>query len=260
MECQEAQTFIDGYHDGELDLVRSLELERHLSDCPACARANETHGALQSMLQDPALYYRASDSLRQRVRSSLRAADPEATPIPLFSRRWLAVAASIALAAGIAFMVLRISRGPSADDLLASEVVSDHVRSLMGQEVHLWDVKSENPHTVKPWFAGKLDYSPPVIDLKDDGYPLAGGRLDLVNGRPVAALVYRRSQHVINLFVWPASGAGEGGVKVETKNGFNVAYWNEAGMTCWAVSDASEPALRQFADLFQKQRSASTQP
>lgn len=260
MECQEAQTFLDGYLDGELDLARSLELEQHLGECSACARSSATHGALRSMLHDPSLYHRAPEVLRQRVRSGVRAADRAASPFPLFSRRWLALAACVALIAGGVVVLLLMSSGRSPEDLLASEVVSDHVRSLMGQEVHLWDVKSENPHTVKPWFAGKLDYSPPVVDLKDDGYPLAGGRLDLVNGRPVAALVYRRSQHVINLFVWPANSAGDEGVKMETKNGYNVAYWTKSGMTCWAVSDANEAALRQFADLFERQRPATTQP
>jgi anti-sigma factor RsiW len=140
---------------------------------------------------------------------------------------------------------------PGAEERLAREVVAAHVRSLMAD--HLMDIASSDQHTVKPWIAGKLDFSPPVEDLSAQGYPLAGGRLDYVGGRGVMALVYRRHAHVINLFVWPHALAADSGVRSDSIQGYNVAHFNRAGMAFWAASDLSRDEFKTFVGLVRDQ-------
>ena len=167
----------------------------------------------------------------------------------MFSWRWLAVAGSLAVAAIIITVLVFIQSGPARDDLLAQEIVSSHVRSLMAN--HLNDVASSDQHTVKPWFEGKLDFSPPVTDLTARGFPLVGGRLDYIGNRPVAALVYQRRQHFINLFVWPSADESESRSKMGIRQGYNLIHWNRAGMSYWAVSDLNINELQEFAQALQ---------
>ena len=155
-----------------------------------------------------------------------------------------AFATAAALMLVIVFFVFRSQ--PSNDDLIANELVSDHVRSMMVD--HLADVPSTDQHTVKPWFDGKLDYSPPVTDLASQGFPLTGGRLDYAAGRPIAALVYQRRLHPINLFVFPTTEA-DSRPKTSTRQGFNVVHWTRQGMTFWAISDLNSDELQQFAQF-----------
>jgi len=185
------------------------------------------------------------------VRDALRraAADESGTKERDTNWRWLAIAASILLAASLAWNVSRLRPGIAENDLVAQGVLSDHIRSLMGE--HLLDVPSTDQHTVKPWFNGKLDFSPEVKDFAAEGFPLVGGRLDYLMNRNVAALVYRRRQHVINLFTWPSDSPAV----VEdhfSRNGYNVVRWTHGGMTYWAVSDLNLNELEQFRDLYRK--------
>ena len=248
MICKDTQNLLDGYMDGELDLLNNLRIERHLQDCPACARAYQNHKTLRSALGDGSLYFNAPAKLRERVRRDLRAGREEPRPTVL-SWRWLAAGLSFALVASIVLVLVLIQSGPARDDLLAQEVVSSHVRSLMAN--HLTDVASTDQHTVKPWFEGKLDFAPPVVDLGAQGFPLVGGRLDYIGDRPVAALVYQRRQHFINLFVWPSADAQGGGSKMVVRQGYNLIRWNSAGMTHWAVSDLNISELQEFAQALQ---------
>jgi anti-sigma factor RsiW len=153
----------------------------------------------------------------------------------------------MAAAALVVLLLVPYFTGPSSDELLTQEVVASHIRSLMAN--HLADVPSTDEHTVKPWFNGKVDFSPPVSDLAKDGFPLVGGRLDYLNSRPVAALVYQRDKHVINVFVWPSDKSAPSGAPINTQQGYHVIRWASAGVNFWVVSDLEASQLTKFADL-----------
>jgi anti-sigma factor RsiW len=253
MNCKDAQNLIDGYVDRELDPVRDLEIERHLQECTVCSQGYKNHQALRNELKTSSLYFKSPADLQRRIQLSLRkAAKAEAVP-RVVPWRWLSVAASMAAAAIVVLSLVPFLRGPSADDLLTGEVISSHVRSLMGN--HLADVSSSDQHTVKPWFNGKVDFSPPVEDLTKQGFPLVGGRLDYISNRPVAALVYQRRKHFINLFIWPSAHDSEVDTKTVTRQGYNLFHWTKSGMTYWAASDLERSELQEFVRLLQNQAS-----
>ncbi len=249
MNCQDTQNLMNGYTDGELDLMRNLEIEQHLQECQACTRDYRSHQSLRSVINDDSLYFKAPANLRKRVRLAVREANKDEPRSSIFSWRWLSVAASAALVAIIIWSFVSMESNPTTENLLAQEVVSSHVRSLMAN--HLTDVPSSDQHTVKPWFDGKLDFAPPVADLTAQGFPLVGGRLDYIGNRPVAALVYQRRQHFINLFIWLSTKDAESGNKIMTRQGYNLSRWNKSGMTYWAVSDLNLSELQEFARALQ---------
>ena len=242
MTCQELQTMRDAYLDGELDLARSLEIEKHLRECASCARSHEELRSLQMAMKSVTLRFATPPGLERRVRSAVRGESEAGWS--LFRWRWLIPSVSLAVLA-IIVSGLFLSR-TSTDDLVASEIVAGHVRSLMAPS-HLIDVLSEDPHTVKPWFDGKLDFSPPVKDLTQQGFPLYGGRLDYIANRPVAALVYQRRKHFVNVFIWPASTASEMKPTAQARQGYNLIHGTNSGMTYWIVSDLNLAELQQFA-------------
>lgn len=252
MDCPNAQTLIDGYFDGELDLVRNLEIEEHLRSCTACSRSYQGRRALRDAVRSNSVYFRAPAELRQRIQQSLR----QAAGMPSTSRRtpwqWIRVAAPLAAAALVVLMLAPVFRGPSLETMVTEEVVSSHIRSLMAN--HLADVPSSDEHTVKPWFNGKLDFSPPVDDLASQGFPLVGGRLDYIDHRPVAAVVYRRNKHFINVFLWPADKrTPRDGARVSFQ-GYHVRHWERAGTVYWTVSDLEQSELEKFVVLLQDTR------
>lgn len=249
MNCRDNQNLLDGYLDGELDLVGHLEIERHLQDCHNCAQIQQNDQVLQLAINDGSLYFNAPANLQKRVRLAVRKAGKGEPQRGVLSWRWLSVAASAAVVALIIWAIISIQSRPAADDLLAQEVVSGHVRSMMAN--HLTDVPSSDNHTVKPWFDGKLDFAPPVTDLTAQGFPLIGGRLDYIGNKPVAALVYQRRQHFINLFIWLSNENSESGNKMMTRQGYNLIRWNKSGMTFWIVSDLNLSELQQFAQVVQ---------
>jgi anti-sigma factor RsiW len=248
MSCGERADLLQAYVDGELDLVRSLEMEQHLSQCPDCTAAAESQRALQSALRDPAMYFEPPKHLEKRIRAELGTAE-RVTTTRRFGWRWLAAAAALPSMA-LAGALLVMSRTPSAGDLLDQEIVSAHVRSLLAN--HLTDVSSSDQHTVKPWFDGRLDFSPEVRDLASDGYPLVGGRLDYVGQRTVAALVYRRRQHSINVFVWPEPEEKGGGAGETSTRGYNLIRWSRSRTSYSAVSDLNLAELRIFVRDLQR--------
>jgi anti-sigma factor RsiW len=246
---------VPGYLDGELDLVRTIEMETHLKSCTACARELENQQALRDALRRGSLAYAAPPSLRDRIQSSLQDSTAPKTPERANARhgfqiwRWAAAFAVLALCSVTAWQLLPGLRGPSDNQRIAAEVFASHVRSLEAN--HLLDVASTDQHTVKPWFDGKLDFSPPVEDLAGDGYPLVGGRLDYLEGREVAALVYQRRKHFINVFVWPDASGLTSAPAMESKQGYNLMRWSRGGFHFWAASDVSAPDLAEFARLLQ---------
>lgn len=252
MACEHARELLHGYLDGELDLVTNLELQRQLQSCPECAQVYEQQKALRSTLRNPGLAFKAPPGLQDRIRLQIAQADTDRMPRPVRGQRrialWLPIAASLLLAALLGWS-LSNTRSRPADDVLARQVVASHVRSLMA--AHLTDVLSSDSHTVKPWFTGKLDFSPPVKDLAPQGFPLVGGRLDYLE-RPVAALVYRRRQHVINVFIWPSGSDARVSSPIESRQGFQSLRWTSSGMNYWAISDLNAGELRQLTQLLQQ--------
>ena len=164
---------------------------------------------------------------------------------------WLGLAAAIILAAIIAFNVVPRAQRPEADQFLATQLIASHARSLMAN--HLTDVASSDQHTVKPWLDAKLDFAPAVVDLSEKGFPLIGGRLDYLDNRPVAALIYQRRQHFLNLFVWPLGPGRAGSTKAMTRQGYQLLHWVDSDLNYWAVSDINEKELQQFKQLFEEQ-------
>jgi anti-sigma factor RsiW len=209
---------------------------------------SELSGAIKAF----ATRYQAPPALRDRVTTALRAAEPARPAAARGASRapwwqWASMGAVFASGAVVAWTLSLFLATQGEIAQLSDDVVADHVRSLM--VAHLTDVASSNQHTVKPWFSGKLDYTPPVRDLSREGFPLTGGRLDYLNGRSVAALVYRRRLHTINLFVWPCDDATTSGVRRLTRRGYNIVNWCNGGMQFWAVSDLNAAEMQTFSQL-----------
>jgi anti-sigma factor RsiW len=200
---------------------------------------------LASAIQNGALRFKAPPRLKRNVQAAIRAANPEAKH-SIFDWRW---ASGLAAAVLIIVVSLQLAK-PSKQALLVDDIVSNHVRSLMAN--HITDVASSDSHTVKPWFGGKLDYSPPTKDLTEQGFRLIGGRLDYLDNRPVAALVYQRSQHFINLFVWPSNDTSTTQEDPITRQGYNLIHWTQSGMTYWLVSELNLMELSECARLLKE--------
>jgi anti-sigma factor (TIGR02949 family) len=248
MVCRDVLDRLSPFWDDELDPVASREIAQHLESCPSCAAACARQQQLSESLRANLEYHRAPELLRARVLSQTRAA---AQPDGGARRRgaaqpwrWLSVAAAVVAVAGGTWLAASLPRA-GENDAITREAVSNHIRSLMAS--HLEDVASTDQHTVKPWFNGKLDFSPPVADFSAAGYPLVGGRLDYLHGRTVAALVYQHRKHIINVFVWPVADAREALTPAATQQGFHVVRGTHARMAYWLVSDLNPEELAAFA-------------
>lgn len=245
MNCPEAPN-LHPYFDDELDEARRAAFAAHLAVCPECSRELEVQKALRAGFQGGSFRYTAPAGLAQRVQSALGASRARRLRRPV--RQWLAVAAALLVGVGVgaAGMYFATNRKPQTNADLPHDLVAAHVRSLMAD--HLEDVKSTDQHAVKPWFNGQVDFSPPVKDFKDQGYPLLGGRIDYVDERPTAALVYGRAKHIINLFIWPAEGDASTPQSL-SRRGYNLLHWTQSGLEFWAVSDLNREELIEFARL-----------
>ncbi|MDR3709392.1 MAG: anti-sigma factor [Capsulimonadaceae bacterium] len=245
MNCKDMESLIHGYMDGELDPLTNQSVERHIEGCTSCARDLANFRELRSGLRLPGVYLHAPAEMERRVLSQIPHSAVSNANRALNWRSLLAFASACVVLLSV-WVVGSRQHNPNPDDAAATEVVASHVRSLMAD--HLVDVRSSDKHTVKPWFAGKLDYSPPVQLLAGTEFPLAGGRLDYLDGQPVAALVYRHKKHTINLFVWPQMSANP---RFETSaiRGYNLVHWSDHGMTHWATSDMTARDLLDFAHL-----------
>jgi anti-sigma factor RsiW len=240
--------------DGELDAAAAAALAAHHATCPVCQAAAAELAQARALIGAQPLYQAMPDDVRARIIAQIAAAQPRHATIdsPRTAHRglgmwrgWWTGAAGFGLgaacAAGLSFLIL-VPQQPG----LVGQVVASHIRAL--QPGHLEDVPSTDQHTVKPWFDGRIDFAPPVKDLATQSFPLRGGRLDYVDGRPVAALVYQHAKHFIDLFVWPAPAGAAQPPQTATRQGYNVVHWRQDGMTLWAVSDMEADLLRKFAE------------
>jgi len=264
MNCDDFRSLVDPYVDGELDLVRILEFEGHVKECPVCGPMLERRRSVCAAVREAPLRFFPSQRFKREVLGKLRAvaddspttgATPPENP-PEAVRRWswpswFAGIASGAVIAAVLIGLLPRFTGPSREDAMVRELIGCHVRSLMAG--HLTDVETSNQHVVKPWFNGRLDFSPATRDFSGQGFPLIGGRLDYAANRAVAALVYRRALHPINLFVWPSAGTAVTGPGVVTRQGYNLVRWIKGGTAYCLVSDLNVNELRDFAGLIQKE-------
>lgn len=240
---------IDAYLDGELGLERSVEVEAHLAACALCRADHETRRAVSGAVKAGAPYFAAPEGLRRAVMAGINAAPATAARRPRPMLRHLALAASLLVAVGLSAGVTTWILQPGATDLVAQEVESSYIRSLLVKD-RLIDVASSDEHTVKPWLNRQLDFSPPVHDFTEQGFALIGGRLDYVASRNVAVLVYRHRQHVLNLMIWPdGGGAAATPVQAATRQGHNLLHWRQGGMSYWAISDLNPADIAAFADL-----------
>ena len=245
MNCAESRLLLHADADGELDVANSLELELHLKTCAACAGEKQAVHSLKTVLRHSALRYDAPESLRNEIRRKARtsAGTTSMRFNPLLLWKSLAFGAT-----AFAVLVILLRPAMSDRDQLLSDAVASHVRSLMVE--HLTDVASSDQHTVKPWFNGKLDFAPEVKDFATQGFPLVGGRLDFLGDRAVAALVYRRNRHFINVFVWSAAHTGSGKEKIEKRRGYSIISHEANGLNYCLVSDLNEKELAELANLF----------
>jgi anti-sigma factor (TIGR02949 family) len=252
MECDEARPRLDAYLDGEVGAADRALLREHIGGCAECGPEAAALQRLRNEIRRTAPDYRAPAALRSQLRRALDREARETGGMRMAAPRrlapgWLAYAASILLAVALGSGGTFLLTGERQQNTIANDVIDSHLRSLLG--THLTDVVSSDKHTVKPWFAGRTDLSPPGVDLAGQGFPLVGGRLDLIGGRPVPALVYRAGKHIINVFVLPARPGDF--AETLTRRGYTLHHWTEGDLGYWAVSDASPEEFGKFERLFQ---------
>ena len=249
MSCEFAPTRLHAYLDGELDAAGSADFNQHLQTCSICSAALGKEETLRRALEESRLYSRAPAGLKLRIQESL--------PGPTDDKRvrgwwrWVVVVAAALIAATLSWRQFGPTDRQSYDRAAMVAAVDAHLRSL--QPGHLLDVQSTDQHTVKPWFDGKLDFAPSVVNSASDGFPLVGGRLDYLNNRPVAALVYQRRKHFINVFIWPVQNGDASEAKPISREGYQLLHWVDRDLNYWAVSDVSGNELVALKELIEKQ-------
>lgn len=249
MNCAEAEVLLHALIDGELDAGHAREVEAHAESCAACAEKLAAFRAMRKTMRAAALKETAPPHLRSRLEQALTPPAPTAVPArnlfrptrrSFFGGFALGAGLSAAIAAALVLTIVPNNQGPAIADAL----LSAHLRSLQGD--HLLDVATSDQHTVKPWFNGRLDVAPPVVDLTAEGFTLLGGRLDYLEGEPVAAIVYQRRKHVINLFIARHSAVKPAGAPSASAQGYNIRHWSQNGLDLWAVSDLAGGELDEF--------------
>jgi anti-sigma factor RsiW len=246
MTCAEAEILLHALLDGELDAGHAHDVETHEGNCPRCAAQLRAYREMQQAMLAAPLRFTAPTSLRRRIERALPSAPPRvASRRSMLKGFAMGTALSAAIAASLVIGVIRTDQ----DQRVLGDVFSAHVRSL--QADHLTDVQTSDQHTVKPWFNGKVDVAPPVVDLTAQGFTLIGGRLDYIDGRAVASIVYRRRAHVINLFVIQEAASADHGAKLETMQGFNIQRWRAQGLEFFAISDINAEELQEFVEKFE---------
>jgi len=247
VSCAFAHSTVHGYFDGELDAVRAAEFERHLEACPDCQQLLAGMESLRGRLQQSDLYEHASVPFRERIlRTTVSKGGSMKFP-SVMSRHWLLASSGMIATAALLAIVFFVIQPRREMAQISAAIIDAHVRSL--QPGHLIDVQSTDSHTVKPWFDGKLDFVPPVADFSQHGFELVGGRLDAINGRSAAAIVYARRKHYINLFVWPYEEDEPMPVTTGSRQGYNWVMWRSGKMRFCLVSDTSPADLQDLRKL-----------
>lgn len=245
MDHKEAIELLSAYLDQELGVSDAIGVERHLASCSECQQEYSKLSEVSAQLKTHAAYFKAPSYLAQRINMALPADRPRSARFKGWNLNWLNAGAVIATLLAVVWSGSLYLTLPSAQDRLIDELISSHVRSL--QVDHLSDVLSSDQHTVKPWFHGKLDFSPPVIDLASQEFPLVGGRLDYLNDRTVAVLIYRHNQHPINLYIWPSADRNAA-QQMQSRHGYHLIHWVAGSMNYWAVSDLATDELQFFVN------------
>jgi anti-sigma factor RsiW len=244
MLCRETKKLLGAFIDNELDVMTSLALEEHVEACVDCCNELEMQRSIKKLVREADLNFECPAELRQEILRALTS--QEIAPAKGLWRHWglprwtMATAALVLFCLIGAYFLFR-----PLERTTVEQVVDNHIRSM--QESHLTDVLSSDQHTVKPWFSGKLSFSPDVTDFSNKGYALVGGRLDYMNNQPVAVLIYKRQQHIINVFSYPSASSVE--LAATEKRGYNLMHWSYKGLECWMVSDLNRPELEEFAQL-----------
>ena len=246
MTCREAGPLLHARLDNELDMAGSASIDLHLSDCRACAAQYVALENLHEEITALDLAYAPGIALERRLASQFLKGTK--SPFRPWTWNWLNASVMAAAAIGVVVLILSVPRLRigSDTDAIAAEILDNHLRAL--QAVHQVDVPSSDQHTVKPWFQGKTSFSPPVPDLTEHDFILIGGRLEVIHQQPAAAIVYRRRQHVIDLYVSPSTGA-DSKTELRDLGGYHLLHWMQDNMSYWAVSDVDPSDLRTFADL-----------
>ena len=244
MECEPATVLLSGMIDSALNPIARFRVHRHVAGCKACAAKLEELRVMQSAIRTKLPYHRAPPDLAARIGAALPREEPPRVVHPWFRTPAFSLAGTslTGALAGVALTVM-VMGGQNNPTM---SVIDSHIRSL--QADHLTDVLTSDQHTVKPWLSARLDVSPPVLELKDAGFPLVGGRQDYVDGHRTAVVVYRHAKHVINLFAWASAGKDEA-FRAATRQGFNIVTWRHDGITYYAVSDVEADQLARFAQL-----------
>ena len=256
MDCTRSRSRLHAYLDQELDPPSVMAIDQHLASCEECKVIFARQSELQSAVREHAAYYSAPAALADRIRAQISGSTADTPAKALKSapqwprlQQWFQLGAAVAATAVVSWMAAIQYNSPAEDELIAEQVIAGHARSVLTNRVA--DVASSDQHTVKPWLSSKLDFSPPVTDLTGAGFPLLGGRLDYLDNRPVAALVYQHRQHLINLFVWPDQRSGRSlPTQSFSKHGYNVLHWTDAGLAFWAISDLNPAEMNTFAETY----------
>lgn len=249
MDCTEARELLHGYLDHELDAAHAMQVARHLESCEPCGAAHALDLQLRSMVRNNAPRYPAPAHLRAKILATIGGSRHETRLRGWLAAEWLRLGASFAVAALLTWGITYHFVVPSQAEMLMGEVVAAHVRGVLTGR--LTDVASSDRHTVKPWLSARLDFSPPVADFSDEGFPLIGGRLDYLDGRPIAVLLYQYRNHVISVFVWPNGSGGQVETSQESRKGYNMTRWAWAGFRYHVVSDLAGEQLDRFVTLLQ---------
>jgi anti-sigma factor RsiW len=250
MDCKQSKILLDAFVDNELDIANSMEVERHLNDCDGCKADYRNLQTLRNVFKDESLYFTPPQGLKEKIARSIKDSQPQRISIRSRVLSWQGASAVLALTNIILVLTVLFRGTPSEEEQVTEQIVNNHMRSLVPN--HLTDVQNSDQHTVKPWFNGKIDFSPPVVDLSSQGFNLVGGRLDYISGQPVAVIVYQRKSHFINMFFWFSDRKEDVSKKVSVTRGYNLIHWTKGNRNYWAVSDINLTELDEFASRIQE--------